>query len=193
MLHRRPASASATHLMPIPRRTSSNTTHVSDSEPEREARRRNEAQSSSPPDSPPPQRTPLSSISNTLLGTEPIRRPTIETRLSKLEGEIAEIEYDLNVLRHEKRNRTPPSPPSTPLPKRRRTMHGNTATAETPILRSSLMASTPERHEMTRIVSEGIQQSLREWHRQNLSASCNPVAPGSSGTRRKLRRRAHEC
>ncbi|KAJ7220641.1 hypothetical protein GGX14DRAFT_559430 [Mycena pura] len=105
------------------------------------------------------------SISNTLLGTEPIARPTIETRLSKLESEIAEIKYDLHVLRRGKRKRMPQFPPSTPLLKR--TTHDNEATAETPIVRSSVMASTLARDEMMRDVSEGIQQSLRELHRQS--------------------------
>ncbi|KAJ7112315.1 hypothetical protein C8R44DRAFT_882688 [Mycena epipterygia] len=180
--------------MPVPRCTSS-TTNVSDSEPEREACRRTEVRNSSPPDSPSralPHCTPLSSISNTLLGSEPIGRRSLGTRLSKLEGEMAQIKYDLDVLKGDKRNRTTSSPPSTPPPKCRRTMDNNTAIAETPILRirSSLMASSPERDEITCYVSEGIQQSLREWHRQNLER--DPVAPGPSGMRRKLRRRVHE-
>ncbi|KAJ7306230.1 hypothetical protein DFH08DRAFT_1054784 [Mycena albidolilacea] len=173
--------------MPIPCRTFSDTTHVSDSEPEQEAQRRNETQSSPPPS---PHRTPLSLISNTLLGTEPSGGFMLETRLSKLEGEMAEIKYNLHVLRRGKRNRATQSPPSTPIPKRRRTTHDNAAIPETPILRSSLMASTPERDEITSSVSNGIQQSLRECHRKNFER--DPVAPGPSGMRRKLRRRVHE-
>jgi hypothetical protein len=71
-------------------------------------------------------------------------------------------------------------------------MHDNAATAETPILRSSLMASIPLRDEMMRDVSDGVQQSLRDLYRQNLLVGRNPVAPGTSGPRRKLRRRVHE-
>jgi hypothetical protein len=66
-------------------------------------------------------------------------------------------------------------------------MRNDRAIPETPILRSSLMASTPERVEMMRDLSTAIRQSLRECHRQNLER--DPVAPGLSGTRRKLRRR----
>ncbi|KAJ7483028.1 hypothetical protein B0H11DRAFT_2020987 [Mycena galericulata] len=173
--------------IPRPRRTFSDTSHVSDSEPEGEARHHNKAQSSSPP---PPQRTPLSSISNTLVGSEPIGRRTLETRLSKVEGEMADIKHEIRILRRGKRNRTSKSPPSTPLPKRRHTMRADTAITETPISRSSLRTSTPERDEIARYVSEGIRQSLRECHRQCFERA--PAAPGPSGVRRKLCRRAHE-
>jgi hypothetical protein len=87
--------------MPLPRRKMSDTSHVSDSEPEREARRRNESDNehSLPPDSPSLQRTPLSSISNMFVETEPIGRCTLESRVSKLEGEMAEIKHELRALR----------------------------------------------------------------------------------------------
>ncbi|KAJ7463132.1 hypothetical protein B0H11DRAFT_2053487 [Mycena galericulata] len=174
--------------MPIPRRTFSDMSHVSDSEPEGEAPHHNKAQGSSPP---PPQRTPLSSISNTVVGSEPIGRRTLETRLSKVEGEMADIKHEIRVLRRGKRTRTSKSPPSPPLPKRRHTMRADTAITETPISRTSLrMASTPERDEIARYVSEGIRQSLREFHRQCFERT--PAAPGPSGVRRKLCRRAHE-
>ncbi|KAJ7795834.1 hypothetical protein B0H14DRAFT_2620572 [Mycena olivaceomarginata] len=148
------------------------------SERGQEAQRRNETQSSPPPS---PHRTPLSLISNTSLGTEPNGRFMLETRLSKLESEMAEMKYDLHVLRRGKRNRTTQSSPSPPIPKRRRTMHDNAVIPETPILRSSLMASTPERDEITNSVSNGIQQSLRECHRKNFER--NHVVPGPSGMR----------
>ncbi|KAJ7142360.1 hypothetical protein C8R44DRAFT_846424 [Mycena epipterygia] len=179
--------------MPIP---SSDDTHVSDSEPEREARRRIKAQSLSPGNSPPlPQhvlRTPLSSISNTLVGSEPIGRSTLEARLSRLEDEIAEIKDEVHDLSHKKRNRTTKSSPSTPLPKRRRTMLEDTATDETPILRSSLMASTPERMETTLYIAEGIQQSIRESYRHTFLTESSRVGPRPSGMARKLRRRLPE-
>ncbi|KAJ7107584.1 hypothetical protein C8R44DRAFT_858032 [Mycena epipterygia] len=176
-------------VAPIPRRTSSEITHVSDSEPEEEACRRRQAQFSPLPDSPPAQRTPLAAISNTFLRTEPIGKRTIETRLSRLEEEITEIKH---LLTHGKRNRSTQSPPYTPLRKRRR-ITDNEATPETPILRSSLMVSTPERDEMARdlarYVSEGVQQTLRESHGRNLERDS---VMGTSGMRKKLRRRAHE-
>ncbi|KAJ6523405.1 hypothetical protein DFH09DRAFT_1330046 [Mycena vulgaris] len=177
--------------MPIPRRTSSNTTHISDSEPEREARRRDNAQAPSPPDSPSPQRIPLSSISNMLVDTQPIRRPAVQSRLSRLEGDIAEIKHDLHVLAGRKRSRPAESPSSTPLPKRPRRVHDG-GIPETPILRSSLMATTPERDEMAQRVSEDIQQSLNQFQRQQLLSQRTPIAPRPPGTKRQLRRRVHE-
>ncbi|KAJ7652623.1 hypothetical protein B0H17DRAFT_1214884 [Mycena rosella] len=173
--------------MPLPRRTSSNTTHVSDSEPEREAYRRDNPETSSPPDSPSPRRTPLSLISNTCVNTRPIREPAVETRLSRLEGEIAELKHDLRVLTSSKRSRPMESPPSTPLSKRRRSVYDG-ATPETPILRSSLMATTPERDELARCVSENI----RQCQCRNLLSQRAPVAPRAPGTRGQLRRRVHD-
>ncbi|KAJ7440636.1 hypothetical protein B0H11DRAFT_2205138 [Mycena galericulata] len=83
----------------------------------------------------------------------------------------------------DERTRTSKSPPSTPLPKRRHTMRTDTAITETPISRTSLrMASTPERDEIARYMSEGIQQSLREFHRQCFERT--PAAPGQSGFHR---------
>ncbi|KAJ7024038.1 hypothetical protein C8F04DRAFT_1132557 [Mycena alexandri] len=173
--------------MPIPRRASSNTTHVSDSEPEREALRRNSLKNSSPPNSP-RHRAPLSSISNTLVGTNRVITRTVEARLSKLENDIGEIKRELRELKHNKRSRCShsTSPPSTPVPKRPRTVQ---QTPETPILRSSLMVSTPERDALARWVSNDLQQSLREGQRRHLNRK--RVAPGPS-RRGKLRRRAHE-
>ncbi|KAJ7181100.1 hypothetical protein C8R46DRAFT_1028442 [Mycena filopes] len=107
--------------MPLLRRTSSTTTHVSDSEPERELHRRNLAQTPSPPDSPSSHRTPLSSISNTVQGTAPpIRRGTLQARLCKLEAEMGELKHDLRVLTGRKRSRATESPQRTPAPKRPR-------------------------------------------------------------------------
>ncbi|KAJ7044577.1 hypothetical protein C8F04DRAFT_1068792 [Mycena alexandri] len=168
--------------MPIPRRASSNTTHVSDSEPEREALRRNSLKNSSPPNSP-RHRAPLSSISNTLVGTNRVITRTVEARLSKLENDIGEIKRELRELKH---NTIPLSRPLPPVPKRPRTVQ---QTPETPILRSSLMVSTPERDALARWVSNDLQQSLREGQRRHLNRK--RVAPGPS-RRGKLRRRAHE-
>ncbi|KAJ7115712.1 hypothetical protein C8R44DRAFT_880130 [Mycena epipterygia] len=172
---------------PIPRRTSSDITHVSDSEPEREACRRRPAQFPSPPDSPPAQRTPLAGISNVLLRTDLDGLQAIETRLSRLEGEIAEIKHS---LAHGKRSRIGHSPPSTPLPKRRRILPDET-THETPILRRSLMVSTPEREQLSRWVSDDIQHSLRECQCQHLNRDRVNAVAGPS-RRGKLRRRAQE-
>ncbi|KAJ7153832.1 hypothetical protein C8R46DRAFT_1119726 [Mycena filopes] len=179
--------------MPLPRRTSSTTTHVSDSEPEREAYRRNHAGESSPPDSPrpqrAPQRTPLASVSNTLLGSECTQLHTLETRLSRLEDDVANIHCVL--ARGLKRSRPSPSPPSTPLPKRRRVLRDGAAIPETP-LPTSRMASTPERDEISRLVSNEVERGLRASHRRHMLSRSTPAAPYLSGTRRKLRRRAHE-
>ncbi|KAJ6565219.1 hypothetical protein DFH09DRAFT_1315015 [Mycena vulgaris] len=85
-------------------RLDSDTTHVSDSEPEREARRRarhnsHSSTASSAPNSPAPQRMPLSAVSNTLPVAEPAERPALDCRLSAVEGELAEIKVGLAALR----------------------------------------------------------------------------------------------
>ncbi|KAJ6561384.1 hypothetical protein DFH09DRAFT_1479649 [Mycena vulgaris] len=148
-------------------RLDSDTTHVSDSEPEREARRRarhnsHSSTASSAPNSPAPQRMPLSAVSNTLPVAEPAERPALDCRLSAVEGELAEIKVGLAALRSQKRSRTSSgfesgSPPSTPLPKRARIMCHRPVGPDSPvgrldeprIHRSSLRVSTPEREEIT--------------------------------------------
>ncbi|KAJ7221992.1 hypothetical protein C8J57DRAFT_1731661 [Mycena rebaudengoi] len=112
--------------MPLPHHTDSDTTHVSDSEPEQEARRyvRDNSDRSSPDSSAPnsPRRTPLSAISNTVVDTEPSSRRALDSRLSAIEGDIAEIKDALKALRCRKRNRASPvggSPPFHSTPKTR--------------------------------------------------------------------------
>ncbi|KAJ7637326.1 hypothetical protein DFH06DRAFT_1478800 [Mycena polygramma] len=76
------------------RRAHSSTTHVSDSEPEREAFRTNligacsstSSFNSSAPDTPPTERPPLSSLSNTVPDNEPMTSRAIHERLSAMEG-----------------------------------------------------------------------------------------------------------
>ncbi|KAJ6516524.1 hypothetical protein DFH09DRAFT_1099301 [Mycena vulgaris] len=86
--------------MPLLHRTDSDTTHASDSDPEREARRRahNKSPAKSAPSSPPPHRTPLSPISNTVLEGHRARR-TLHNRLSAIEADLAEIKEKLDTLR----------------------------------------------------------------------------------------------
>ncbi|KAJ7079131.1 hypothetical protein B0H15DRAFT_859209 [Mycena belliarum] len=162
--------------MPILRRLDSSTTHVSDSEPEREARCRACENSRSPessaeasvPNSPPPHRLPLSAISNTVADTERRTRRTVDRRLSAIEGDLAEIKDKLEVLCGQKRNNMSlsSSPPSTPPSKRARTMRDQPVGPDTPvgrleeprIHRSSLMLSTPEREEMQRSLDDSMQQ-----------------------------------
>ncbi|KAJ6592156.1 hypothetical protein DFH09DRAFT_1415059 [Mycena vulgaris] len=91
-------------------RLDSDTTHVSDSEPEREARRRarhnsHSSTASSAPNSPAPQRMPLSAVSNTLPVAEPAERPALDCRLSAVEGELAEIKVGLAALRSQSLDR----------------------------------------------------------------------------------------
>ncbi|KAJ7278377.1 hypothetical protein C8J57DRAFT_1713226 [Mycena rebaudengoi] len=160
--------------MPLLHHTDSDTTHVSDSEPEQEARRyvRDNSDRSSPDSSAPnsPRRTPLSAISNTVVDTEPSSRRALDSRLSAIEGDIAEIKDALKALRCRKRNRASPvggSPPSTPLPKRARIMRDKAVGPNSPvgrleeprIHRSSLMVSTPEREEIGRCLDESLQQT----------------------------------
>ncbi|KAJ7079887.1 hypothetical protein C8R44DRAFT_895564 [Mycena epipterygia] len=161
--------------MPLLRRIDSDETHVSDSEPEREARRRARDNShclsadSSAPNSPLSCRAPLSAISNTVLDAEPDARRTLDSRLSAIEGDLAEIKDKLEALRCRKCNRVSfvsGSPPSTPLPKRARIMRDQPVGPDSPvgrleeprIHRSSLMVSTPEREEMGRCLGESLQQ-----------------------------------
>jgi hypothetical protein len=87
-----------------PHRTESDLTHVSDSEPEREAsRRRNHAESfSSESESfaatpPATGRPALSSISNAVLGSSPAC--SLGKRLDAIEANIAEIKSELNAQR----------------------------------------------------------------------------------------------
>ena len=83
--------------MPQLHRTDSDTTHASDSEPEREARRRarDNSPAKSAPSSPPPRRTPLSTISNTVVQRA---RLTLHNRFSAIEGGLAEIKDKLDAL-----------------------------------------------------------------------------------------------
>ncbi|KAJ7504803.1 hypothetical protein B0H11DRAFT_2221546 [Mycena galericulata] len=100
---------------------------------------------------------------------------------------MADMKCELHDLRRRKRNRPSASPPSTPLPKRRRTMHKSSPMDEALILCSSLMATTPERDTIARGVSAHIQRSLRQRQRQDLERI--PVAPRPRG---KLHRRVNE-
>ncbi|KAJ7738002.1 hypothetical protein B0H16DRAFT_1694973 [Mycena metata] len=126
-----------------------------------------------------------SSISNTLVGNDPVRTQTVEARLFKLENDMGEIKRELCELKRNKRSRhsRSTSPLLTPVPKRPRTVQ------ETPIMRSSLMVSTPERDALAHWVSNDLQQSLREGQRRHLNRE--RVAPGPS-RRGKLKRRVHE-
>ncbi|KAJ7788786.1 hypothetical protein B0H14DRAFT_3162395 [Mycena olivaceomarginata] len=155
--------------MPFPRRTDSDTTHVSDSEPEREAYRRDNSPSSSSNSSAPntpSHRSPLSTISDNTLGTRPDARNTLESRLTAIEGDLAEIKDKLGVQSRRKRKLlVGNSSPSTPPPKRVRIMRNKKVGCDSPvgrleeprIHRSSLMASTPEREDIARCLSEALQ------------------------------------
>ncbi|KAJ7263306.1 hypothetical protein C8J57DRAFT_1333294 [Mycena rebaudengoi] len=162
-------------LRNLPRRMDSDTTHVSDSEPEREAyRRNNSAQSSScessAPGTPPTTRPPLSALSNTMLGTDIRAWRVLDDRLSAMEGALAEIKTELYAQRRYKQDRTlftEDLPTSTPPQKRTRTMCSQCVGGDSPvgrleeprIHRSSLMASTLEREEMGRSLQEGLEQA----------------------------------
>ncbi|KAJ7075697.1 hypothetical protein C8R43DRAFT_1235896 [Mycena crocata] len=124
---------------------------------------------------------PNSSISNTSRNTEPIQSLATDTRLSRLEGEIAEFKHNVcAILTGSKRSR-----PAELLP--------NAAAAaascrmvllpKTPILRSSLMATIPEREELAHRVAEDIQQSLRQSQHRLLSER-TPVAPHPPETKK---------
>jgi hypothetical protein len=175
--------------MPLLRRMDSDKTHVSDSEPEREARRSKSDNShssddSSAPNSPLPRRAPLSAISNTVREGA---RCTIDSRLSAIEGDLAKIKDQLEVLcrsasllsnipcgrpltfSFSERNRVSfisSSPPSTPPPKRARIICDQQVGPDSPvgrleeprIHRSSLMANTPEREELGHCFNESLQQ-----------------------------------
>ncbi|KAJ7261679.1 hypothetical protein C8J57DRAFT_1336755 [Mycena rebaudengoi] len=152
------------------RRTESDTTHVSDSEPEREVCRLTDPRSlsddsSSAPDTPPTTRPPLSALQNTSLGTETGAWRALSNRLSAIEGDLTEIKRELYAQRPRKRDRTSfreNLPASTPPRKRARVMHSRRVGADSPvghlaeprIHRSSLMASTPEREEMGHCLQE---------------------------------------
>ncbi|KAJ7204539.1 hypothetical protein C8J57DRAFT_1735057 [Mycena rebaudengoi] len=179
-----------TSQKPAPRRIDSDTTHVSDSEPEREAHRQDctssDSSESGTPNTLPPHRTPLSEISNTVLGTESSARRTLESRLSAIERELAEIKEE---LRHRKRHRISSfddSSPSNPPPKRARFMRNqrvgdDSAIREEPLIyRSSLMVSTPEREELGRCVHEGVQHALKEHIRRDLRRVHDSIAPALS-------------
>jgi hypothetical protein len=78
--------------MPLPR---SDTTHVSDSEPEREAHQLNDLNSSSSdssaPDTPLTKRAPLSGLSGNVLSTDPGTWRALNNRLSAIVGDLAKI------------------------------------------------------------------------------------------------------
>ncbi|KAJ7237916.1 hypothetical protein B0H12DRAFT_1125274 [Mycena haematopus] len=89
----------------------SDTMHVSDSEPEREALRRardnsNYSSADSAPNSPLPRRAPLSTISNTGVHTKLGSHCPLDSRLEVIERDIAEIKDTLKGLRCRKRSRT---------------------------------------------------------------------------------------
>ncbi|KAJ6517660.1 hypothetical protein DFH09DRAFT_1098868 [Mycena vulgaris] len=155
-----------TSLLPIPRRQiprriSSETTHVSDSEPEREARRLLEHSDSgfssdiepAPDPSGATGRPPFSAFSNTVLGTDPGTWNSLDKWPQAIEGDITEIRRDLRAqgLHKRDRNESQNDPaPSTPPRKRARVMRSH-----------SLMAGTPEREEMG-----------RSLHAENTSQPC---------------------
>ncbi|KAJ6525834.1 hypothetical protein DFH09DRAFT_1328855 [Mycena vulgaris] len=97
-----PRNSSTLTSDPMPpnlRRLDFDMTHVSNSEPEREARRRARRNShssiaSSAPNSPLPHRMPLSVVSNTLPVAEPAEQRALDRRLSALEGDLAEIKVN---------------------------------------------------------------------------------------------------
>ncbi|KAJ6480992.1 hypothetical protein C8R45DRAFT_932892 [Mycena sanguinolenta] len=169
-------SHSVTHTLSPPqmrplRGTDSDTTQVSDSEPEREAHRRDYSSSANSSMLNSPHRTPLGAISNTLGCTDLGTRNTLESRLSAIEGDLAEIKNKLDTLNGQKHGRDSfisESPPSSPLHKRRCLMHDRSAGGDSPvgpleeprIHRTSLMASTPEREEIRRCLDESLQQNL---------------------------------
>ncbi|KAJ7694394.1 hypothetical protein B0H17DRAFT_1132027 [Mycena rosella] len=145
----------------LPRRTDSELTHVSDSEPEREASRRSFSSDSaeSLPATPPTERPPLSALSNTVLGTEPGTWRSLDKRLQAIEGSLAEIKRELHVQRRQKRDNTSlhdTSTTFTPPRKRARVMRSQCVGSDSPvgrlaeprIHRSSLMASTLDQEEM---------------------------------------------
>ncbi|KAJ7637279.1 hypothetical protein DFH06DRAFT_1335954 [Mycena polygramma] len=112
-----------------PRRAQSDTTHVSDSEPEREAYRQNKTPFESPlplypstPDTTPTKRMPLSALSNTAVGPEPSPWHALNDRLSSIEGGLAEIKTEL-YAQVSQSSFCEGSTPSTPPSKRARTMH----------------------------------------------------------------------
>ncbi|KAJ7173022.1 hypothetical protein C8R43DRAFT_1102813 [Mycena crocata] len=128
-------------LMPrILRRLASDTTHVSDSEPVREARcrardnsRSSSSDDSSAPNSPLPRHTPLSAVSNTMV--DAARRPerTFDSRLSGIEQDLSEIQQR---LKGEKRKRDSPvstATASTPRPKRARLMRDQLVGPNSPL------------------------------------------------------------
>ncbi|KAJ7895851.1 hypothetical protein B0H13DRAFT_1885374 [Mycena leptocephala] len=132
--------------MPLLHRIYSDKTHVSDSEPEREARRRKRDNShsslddSSAPNSPLPCCTPLSEISNTVREARLGARCTIDSCLSAIEGDLAKIKDQLGVL-CQKCNRASfvsSSPPSTPPPKRARIMHNQPVGPDSPSMQRVL-------------------------------------------------------
>ncbi|KAJ7083821.1 hypothetical protein C8R43DRAFT_1115465 [Mycena crocata] len=140
------------------RRLPSETTHASDSEPEREAHRRAhenpETQSSSgshssASNSPPP------------CHAEPHPQRTLDSCLAAVEKDLAEIKQELNCQKHH-RESVDDSRPSTPHPKLARCMRDQLVGSDSPvgrleepqIHRSSLMLSTPEREEMSRCLGE---------------------------------------
>ncbi|KAJ7612796.1 hypothetical protein DFH06DRAFT_1243124 [Mycena polygramma] len=197
------------------RRAHSSTTHVCDSEPEREdfrtnligARSSTSSFNSSAPDTPPTERPPLSSLSNTVLNSEPITSRAIHERLSAMEGVLCEIKMELSAQRRhsaccwpwtrcllmiipERRPSGGPTPTSSPAPKRMRAMKNQCVGDESPvgrleeprIHRSSLMVSTPERAEISRCLYEG----FREAHQRR-----RPTTPTPSGSRNSVGKRAN--
>ncbi|KAJ7161965.1 hypothetical protein C8R43DRAFT_1233498 [Mycena crocata] len=120
------------------RRLPSETTHASDSEPEREAHRRAHENSeprssshSSASNSPPPRRMPLSTVSNTLVDAEPHPRRTLDSRLAAIERHLVEIKQELNCQKRH-RESVDDSRPSTPHPKRARRMRDQPVGSDSP-------------------------------------------------------------
>ncbi|KAJ7079201.1 hypothetical protein C8R44DRAFT_979224 [Mycena epipterygia] len=174
----------------LTRRTDSEITHVSDSEPEREASRLDHAHSFSSnsserslPATPPTERPPLSSLSNTTLATEPGALRSLDRRLQAIEGSLAEIKRELHV---QKRDRTSLRDASTTLTlprKRARVMRSQCVGSDSPvgrlterrIHRSCLMASTLDQEEMAQSLHADFlrlqRQSLRRPYQQRGSPS----------------------
>ncbi|KAJ6601691.1 hypothetical protein DFH09DRAFT_1125723 [Mycena vulgaris] len=161
----------------VPRRTESDLTHVSDSEPEREASPLNQAHpfstdsSERPLPAPSPtERPPLSTLSNTALGTCPGTWLTLDKRLQAIEGSLAEIERKLHVQKRDSPSLHDASTTVTPPRKRARVMRSQCVGSDSPvgrlaeprIHRSSLMASTLDQEEMARSLHADF---LRMQHR----------------------------
>ncbi|KAJ6461390.1 hypothetical protein C8R45DRAFT_1028248 [Mycena sanguinolenta] len=193
----------------VAHRTSSDVSHVSDSEPEREAHRLLSSGSESSPASS-PKRIPLGTISNTsqkvhiccpnFTGTSmDTRLAAVEEEMSKMRDEIDRVGR-MGKLAILKRKRSPsPSPtPSTPpnkYPRTRDIAVGSSSPLgrldEPLIHRSSLLLSTPEREENSRDASLMLRELQLRVARQCRSSTAQKSSSsvGNSMRRKNLVRR----